>query len=106
MLCKCVNIVFLDYYTNVLTRKEYWSHEYGKFTRCSNQSVETFQYTCLIEMDPKVRALQDSFIAYDLGVNYEGYDTYLVYMEIKGGSLSATYNENGKLISVVENYKT
>jgi hypothetical protein len=27
-------------------------------------------------------------------------------MEIKGGSLSATYNENGKLISVVENYKT
>jgi uncharacterized protein (UPF0333 family) len=25
-------------------------------------------------------------------------------MEIKGGSLS-TYNENGKLISVVENYK-
>jgi antitoxin component YwqK of YwqJK toxin-antitoxin module len=25
-------------------------------------------------------------------------------MEIKGGSLSATYNENGKLISV-ENYK-
>jgi hypothetical protein len=35
---------------------------------------------------PKVRALQDSFIAYDLGVNYEGYDTYLVYMEIKGGS--------------------
>jgi hypothetical protein len=55
--------------------------------------------------DPKVRALQDSFIAYDLGVNYEGYDTYLVYMEIKGGSLSATYNENGKLIRVVENYK-
>jgi hypothetical protein len=47
-----------------------------------------------------------SFIAYDLGVNYEGYDTYLVYMEIKGGSLSATYNENGKLISVVENLKT
>jgi hypothetical protein len=50
--------------------------------------------------------LQDSFIAYDLGVNYEGYDTYLVYMEIKGGSFVATYNENGKLISVVENYKT
>jgi hypothetical protein len=52
-----------------------------------------------------LRALQDSFIAYDLGVNYEGYDTYLVYGN-KGGSLSATYNENGKLISVVENYKS
>ncbi|WP_016989834.1 hypothetical protein [Flavobacterium sp. ACAM 123] len=55
--------------------------------------------------DPKVRALQDNFIAYDLGVNYEGYETYLVYMEIKGGSLAATYNEKGKLITVVENYK-
>lgn len=55
--------------------------------------------------DPKVRVLEDSFIAYDLGKNYEGYETYLVYMETKGGTLSATYNENGKLISVVENYK-
>jgi hypothetical protein len=26
-------------------------------------------------------------------------------MEIKGGSLSATYNENGKLIRVIEKYK-
>jgi hypothetical protein len=40
--------------------------------------------------DPKVRTLEDSFIAYDLGKNSE---TYLVYK--KGGSLSATYNENG-----------
>jgi hypothetical protein len=46
----------------------------------------TFQYTCLIEMRT-LKSEQDSFIAYDLGVNYEGYDTYLVYMEIKGGSL-------------------
>jgi hypothetical protein len=53
----------------------------------------------------KVRTLEDSFIAYDLGKNYEGYETYLVYMEIKGGSLSATYNENGKLIRVIEEYK-
>lgn len=55
--------------------------------------------------DPKVRKLEDSFIAYNLGKDYEGFDTYLVVMEIKGGSLSATYNENGKLVSVVENYK-
>jgi hypothetical protein len=46
--------------------------------------------------DPKVRTLEDSFIAYDLGKNYEGYETYLVYGN-KGGSLSATYNENGKI---------
>jgi hypothetical protein len=54
--------------------------------------------------DPKVRTLEDSFIAYDLGKNYEGYETYLVYGN-KGGSLSATYNENGKLIRVIENIR-
>lgn len=54
--------------------------------------------------DPKVRKLQDRFIAYDLGKNLEGYETYLVYMEIKGGTLTATYDEKGKLIRVVENY--
>ncbi|WP_413999020.1 hypothetical protein ACMDB5_00060 [Flavobacterium sp. W1B] len=55
--------------------------------------------------DPKVRKLEDHFIAYNLGKDYEGYDTYLVYMEVKGGTLTATYNEKGKLIHVVENYK-
>jgi hypothetical protein len=55
--------------------------------------------------DQNVRKLEDSFIAYDLGKDYEGYETYLVVMEIEKGSLAATYNENGKLMSVVENYK-
>jgi hypothetical protein len=32
--------------------------------------------------DPKSEHWK-SFIAYDLGKNYEGYETYLVYMEIK-----------------------
>ncbi|MBP6182491.1 hypothetical protein [Flavobacterium sp.] len=55
--------------------------------------------------DKDVRALEEKFIAYDLGKDYEGYENYLVIMETKNGSLSATYNENGKLIRVVENYK-
>lgn len=55
--------------------------------------------------DPKVRRLEEKFVAYDLGKDYEGYETYLVTMEVKNGSLAATYNENGKLIRVVENYK-
>ncbi|HLF51793.1 hypothetical protein [Flavobacterium sp.] len=55
--------------------------------------------------DEKVRRLQEKFISYDLGKDYEGFDTYLVTMEVKNGLLAATYNENGKLISVVENYK-
>ncbi|MFV5688412.1 hypothetical protein [Flavobacterium sp. ZT3R25] len=55
--------------------------------------------------DKNVRALEEKFIAYDLGKDYEGYENYLVIMETKNGSLNATYNENGKLIRVVENYK-
>jgi len=55
--------------------------------------------------DPDVKRLQEKFIAYDLGKNYEDNETYLVTMYIKGGSLSATYDEKGKLIRVVENYK-
>ncbi|TGD58222.1 hypothetical protein [Flavobacterium humi] len=55
--------------------------------------------------DSSVRKLQDNFIAYDLGKDYEGYELYLVTMQLEKGSLAATYNENGKLISVVEVYK-
>ncbi|HEX9150616.1 MAG TPA: hypothetical protein VF842_00945 [Flavobacterium sp.] len=55
--------------------------------------------------DKDVRALEEKFIAYDLGKDYEGYENYLVIMETKNGSLNATYNENGKLVRVVENYK-
>ena len=55
--------------------------------------------------DKNVTALEEKFIAYDLGKDYEGYENYLVIMQTKNGSLNATYNENGKLIRVVENYK-
>lgn len=55
--------------------------------------------------DASVRGLEKEFISYNLGKDYEGFDTYLVTMETPNGSLAATYNENGKLIRVVENYK-
>lgn len=55
--------------------------------------------------DENVRALQEKFISYNLGKDYEGYDEFLVVLESPKGSLSATYNENGKLTSVVENYQ-
>jgi hypothetical protein len=55
--------------------------------------------------DASVRGLEEEFISYNLGKDYEGFDTYLVTMETKNGSLAATYNENGKLTRVVENYK-
>lgn len=55
--------------------------------------------------DMDVRRMEEKFIAYDIGKDYEGYENYLLLMETKDGSLSATYDENGKLIRVVEEYK-
>lgn len=55
--------------------------------------------------DTDVRRLEEKFIAYDIGTDYEGAETYLLIMQTKDGSLSATYDEKGKLIRVVENYK-
>lgn len=55
--------------------------------------------------DPNVRRLEEKFVAYDLGKDYEGNENYLLTMDVKNGSLAATYDENGKLIRVVENYK-
>ena len=55
--------------------------------------------------DKTVKAVEEKFIAYDLGKDNEGFEEYLVVMSTKKGTLSATYDENGKLIGVVEEYK-
>jgi hypothetical protein len=55
--------------------------------------------------DENVRALQQKFISYDLGKDYQGYESYLVVLESPKGSLSATYNKDGVLTSVIENYE-
>ncbi|BCY29473.1 hypothetical protein [Flavobacterium okayamense] len=55
--------------------------------------------------DTDVRQLQDYFIAYELGKDFEGYDNYLVIMNNAKGTLTATYNHKGKLIKVVEKYE-
>lgn len=55
--------------------------------------------------DASVQQLEEKFIAYNLGKDYAGYDNYLVIMESNSGTLTATYNENGKLVHVIETYK-
>lgn len=55
--------------------------------------------------DANVTQMQDFFIAYDLGKDYEGYDTYLVIMKNDKGTLTAKYNHKGKLINVIEKYE-
>lgn len=54
--------------------------------------------------DAKVRQMQDKFVGYNIGKDYEGHDEYLVFFDAKGASLVATYNDTGKLIRVVEKY--
>jgi hypothetical protein len=54
--------------------------------------------------DPSVKQLQSEFVAYNLGKDYEGFENYLVILEGQKGILSATYDSNGKLTSVVEKY--
>ncbi|MBW4362323.1 hypothetical protein [Flavobacterium taihuense] len=54
--------------------------------------------------DITVNQLEKEFVAYDLGKDYEGYENYLVILSTKKGTLSATYDMNGKLTSVIEKY--
>ena len=55
--------------------------------------------------DQRVKTVEQKFIAYDLGKDAEGAEEYLVLMQVKNGSLAATYDDKGKLIRVVENFK-
>ncbi|RVT80054.1 hypothetical protein EOD40_02785 [Flavobacterium sufflavum] len=55
--------------------------------------------------DGSVRKIQEKFVAYQVGKDYEGFEEYLLVMKLKKGSLAATYNEKGKLTHVVENYR-
>jgi len=54
--------------------------------------------------DKTVRKVEDTFIAYRLGKDFEGYENYMVFFKIKDGNLNAYYNENGKLVKTVERY--
>lgn len=54
--------------------------------------------------DVRVRQMQDKFVGYNIGKDFEGHDEYIVLLEADESSLVATYNDTGKLIRVVEKY--
>ena len=54
--------------------------------------------------DLSVRKLESEFIAYNIGNDYEEYEAYLVSFRGGNGLLTAAYDSNGKLTSVVEKY--
>ncbi|MEO8235879.1 MAG: hypothetical protein ABI549_10740 [Flavobacterium sp.] len=55
--------------------------------------------------DNTVNKIEEKLISYDLGKDYEGNEEYLVVMKLNDNMLVATYNSDGKLIRVVEEYK-
>ena len=56
------------------------------------------------DIDHNITKLESEFIAYNVGNDYEDYESYFVNLRQGKGVLSATYDSNGKLISVVEKY--
>lgn len=55
--------------------------------------------------DYRVRVLQRKFFDYDPGTRSKGTEPYTVTVKMENGSLAATYNGDGKLTRVTENYK-
>ncbi len=55
--------------------------------------------------DSRVQKLESEFISYDLGKDFEGHDEYLLILEVEDGMLAATFDDTGKLLSVVERYQ-
>ncbi|REG90816.1 hypothetical protein [Flavobacterium aquicola] len=54
--------------------------------------------------DVIVRKTQNEFVAYTVDEDYKDFDTYLVTLKNSKGSLIATYNQKGMLMSVEEKY--
>jgi len=55
--------------------------------------------------DSRVLKLENKFIGYKIENNFHGKTNYLLLLEVEGGALSATFDEQGKLISVVEKFE-
>ncbi len=55
--------------------------------------------------DSRVLELENKFISYKIGNDFQGKESYLLLLEIENGFLSATFNGKGKLISVVEKFE-
>jgi len=55
--------------------------------------------------DSRVLRLENKFISYKIDNDFQGNTEYLLLLEVEGGVLSATFNEKGKLVSVVEKFE-
>lgn len=55
--------------------------------------------------DSRVLALESSFISYNIDKEFDGTESYYILFEVEDGVLAATFDERGKLLSVVERFK-
>jgi len=55
--------------------------------------------------DSRVLKLENKFISYKIENDHHGNEEYLLLFEVEGGALTPTFNEKGKLISVVEKFE-
>lgn len=55
--------------------------------------------------DSRVLALENSFISYDIDKEFDGSESYYILFEVEDGVLAATFDEKGKLLSVIERFK-
>ena len=55
--------------------------------------------------DSRVLELENKFISYKIDNEFQGKESYLLLLEIEDGFLSATFDRNGKLVSVVEKFE-
>lgn len=55
--------------------------------------------------DSRVLELENKFISYKIDNDFQGKESYLLLLEVEDGFLSATFNEKGKLVSVVEKFE-
>ncbi len=62
------------------------------------------KYTPDNNPDAVVRHIQNEFLSYKVDDECENFDEYLVTLENEKGSLVATYNEKGLLMSISEKY--
>jgi hypothetical protein len=62
------------------------------------------KYTPDNNPDASVRNIQNEFLSYKVDNECKKFDEYLVTLENKKGSLVATYNEKGVLMSITEKY--
>ncbi|WP_348825125.1 hypothetical protein [Flavobacterium aestuarii] len=98
----CVSLFTTSYSQDKKVNKETKIEELPEVVVSSKNDFT--QYIPDNNPDIVVRNTQNEFLSYKVDEEYKDFDTYLVTLQNSKGSLVATYNEKGMLMSVEEKY--